>query len=212
MKKNFIPALFFIIPVLLLSTVAEAQKFRTGLHAGINGSQIWGDHMSGFNKGGLLAGVFVDFLYKPKMIFSFEMNYTDKGSRRIIDEFDQNPGDWNLYRLSYLEVPLIYKYSFARKFNVELALACGYLVGQKYIDRYRTEVPDADFARKYDASAFLGVNYILGDFLVAVRLQSSFLTVGKGKSNPIWAKTNTGWINIVSSFDVRYYLPFGKDK
>ena len=205
---SIIRNLIIVILLLAVNCTLNAQKFSNGIHLGINGSQVNGDDMGGFNKGGLLAGIFVEYRHKPKITWSFELNYTEKGSRRIIDEFDKNPGIWNLYKLSYLEVPLIFKYKFLPKFDVELALAYGLLVHQKYIDRNGTEDPEPNYARGYDANAFLGVTYHLSkSFSATARIQSSFVSVGKGKSNPIWSNTNTGLINLVTSFDLKYYLP-----
>jgi hypothetical protein len=209
MSNKFKRIFFYCLVLALLSGTGYCQKFKMGLQAGINGSQIWGDHMAGFNKGGLLAGVVVDFKYTEKVNFSFELNYTEKGSRRIINESNTNPGDWNLYKASYLEVPVIFTYKFPKNFDLNLALACGFLVHEKYIDSLGVEMPDIHMTRNYDANAFLGINYHFGkNFLFGVRIQSSFITIGKGKSHPVWAKTNTGWINIVTSALLRYYLPF----
>jgi len=114
---------------------------------GINGSQIWGDEMKGFNKGGVLAGVFIDFPVSKRSFFSMEMNYTQKGSRRMMDEFNQNPGLWNLLRISYIEVPIFYNYRFAEKADINIAFSHALKVGVKYVDLNGLEDPDYDFIR-----------------------------------------------------------------
>lgn len=55
--------------VVMASSESKAQVFYGGLQLGINGSQIWGDQMSGFNKGGVLAGVFIDFPVTKRVYF-----------------------------------------------------------------------------------------------------------------------------------------------
>ena len=90
LKPKFL--IFFSLLTFFIGLQTHAQVFYGGLQLGINGSQIWGDEMKGFNKGGVLAGVFIDFPVSKRSFFSMEMNYTQKGSRRMMDEFNQNPG------------------------------------------------------------------------------------------------------------------------
>jgi hypothetical protein len=190
----------------MISIKANCQKFYGGLHGGINGSQIWGDQMSGFNKGGLIAGVFIDYPWSQNAFFTMELNYTEKGSRSK-DGTSQTAGSWTLFKISYLEVPLLYNYSFAEKLDLNIGLYYGIKVGHNYIDSLGSEFPEYDFTRSSDFGIVGGINYRLGQkFKISIRESASLITIGAGKSNPIWAKTNTGMINIVTSFVIKYYF------
>ena len=183
-----------------------AQKFYGGLQGGINGSQIWGDKMKGFNKGGILAGVFIDFPIKQNVSITMEMNYTQKGSRSK-NGLMTTSGSWTLLKISYLEVPLFVNYKLTEKTDLNIGLYYGIKVGHKYIDSLGTEDAFSDPTRRYDFGISAGGNYRLGEkYLLSLRIGTSLATVGLGKSNPIWAKTNTGMINIVTSCFFKYYF------
>lgn len=185
---------------------AISQKFYGGLHAGINGSQIWGDKMSGFNKGGLIAGVFIDIPYSEKTFFSMELNYTEKGSRAK-DGLMTNAGSWTLLKITYLEVPVFINYRLSEKTDLNIGLYYGIKVGHNFIDSLGTQDAISDPTRSYDFGISGGGNYRLGKkFKLSFRAGASLVTVGLGKSNPIWAKTNTGMINIVTSCAIKYYF------
>jgi len=185
---------------------ANSQKFYGGLQAGINGSQINGDHMSGFDKGGLLAGVFIDFPYSQKVFFSMELNYSEKGSRSK-DGTMQTAGSWTLFKVSYLEVPLFINYRLSEKADLNIGLSYGIKVGHKFIDSLGIENPTADPTRPHDFEICGGGNYRLGDkFKVSLRAAASLISIEQGGSNPLWAKTNTGMINIVISCAIKYYF------
>jgi hypothetical protein len=199
--------IFLITALVFAGSNASSQVFYGGLQLGINGSQIWGDQMSGFNKGGVLAGVFVDFPVSKKIYFSMEMNYMQKGSRRMIDEYNQNPGLWNLLRISYFEMPIFFNYRCYEKVDLNIAFSHGIKVGVKYVDLNGIEDPQYDFIRPYEFGIYAGGNYRASKkFIFTYRAGGSLVTIGEGKSKPIWAKTNTGMINIVISCSVKYYF------
>lgn len=200
--------LIFALTTMLVLTGSKAnsQKFYGGIQAGINGSQVNGDHMSGFDKGGLLAGVFIDFPYSQNVFFSMELNYSEKGSRSK-DGTMQTAGSWTLFRISYLEVPLLINYRLSEKADLNIGLSYGIKVGHKFIDSFGIEIPTADPTRPHDFEICGGGNYRLGkNFKVSFRAAASFISIEQGKSNPLWAKTNTGMINIVISCAIKYYF------
>jgi hypothetical protein len=204
--KNRVLLIFFLILIILTGYQSNAQKFYGGLHLGINGSQIWGDKMAGFDKGGLLAGFFIDYPLTEDIFLTMELNYTEKGSRAK-DGLIENSGSWNMAKLSYLEVPIIFNYRLAEKIDLIIGLSYGIKVAHKYIDSLGTEFPEFDFTTSSDFGICGGVNYRLGQkFLVSIRGFSSLITIGKEESNPIWARTNRGFINHVVSCSLKYYF------
>jgi Outer membrane protein beta-barrel domain len=198
--------IFLTTTLLLICLEANSQKFYGGLQLGINGSQINGDHMSGFDKGGLLAGVFIDYPYSQRVFFTMELNYTEKGSRSK-DGTMQTAGSWTLFKISYLEVPLFINYKLSEKADLNIGLSFGLKVGHNYIDSLGTEDPNYDFTHPYDFGICGGGNYKLGNkFKLSLRAGASLITIGTGKSNPFWAKRNSGFINIVISGAIKYYF------
>ena len=200
--------LIFALTTMLVLTGSKAnsQKFYGGLQAGINGSQINGDHMSGFDKGGLLAGVFIDYPYSQRVFFTMELNYTEKGSKSK-DGTMQTAGSWTLAKISYLEVPLFINYKLSEKIDLNIGLSYGIKVGHKYFDSLDNEEPNIDRFRSSDFGICGGGNYKLGNkFKLSLRAGASLITIGKGKSNPFWAKRNSGFINIVISAGIKYYF------
>lgn len=205
---------YLVLITLIFSCVIPSfsQEFKGGLLMGMNGSQMSGDDMSGFDKGGFLGGVFIDYILSDKFEMSFELTYSQKGSRREISEKNLNPaGKWNSNKLSYLEVPLFAKYrfaSFAPKIKFHFGFAYGILVRQTYIDSLGNDVSNQDIKPKTsDLSFVTGGEYQLSDRLVIFgRYVNSFVTIGKRETNPYWSKTNRGYLNIVASVGFRFYL------
>jgi len=104
---------FFI----LLSVASFSQRFYGGVLAGFNGSQVEGDRYSGYNKPGIIGGVWAQTDVSDKLYWGMELKYNQKGSRKY-----QNPrkNDYNefLYRLDYIDLPVLagYKYNDAVSF------------------------------------------------------------------------------------------------
>jgi hypothetical protein len=73
--KNLLLVVLLLIPVVL-----NAQRFKGGVLVGFNGSQIDGDTWSGFYKGGLLAGAFVNTDLRDGFSAQLEIKYSSKGA------------------------------------------------------------------------------------------------------------------------------------
>ena len=205
MKKIII--LQTILLLISLHTFSQ-NKFKGGLIVGINGSQIDGDSMSGFDKGGLLAGVFIDFPLSAKTYLSMELLYSMKGSKQK----DQNSanyiyGPWYMLRLTYIDVPLLLNYKIREKVMINGGIACGILVGSKYLDHDRMEEPRFDAIRAYDFLPVIGLKLQLTKNLYFFsRYSYSAFNIGKDKSNMLWSRTNRGLHNNVVTGGVRFYI------
>ncbi len=108
------------------SGIVEAQVFTGGLSAGLVGSQVAGDNFSGYNKAGIFAGGFVALSVSEKSSLQMELTYFQKGSR-------ENPREKNqyqslIYRLNYVEIPVLYQYHTGR-FIIEAGPSAGVLTG-----------------------------------------------------------------------------------
>ena len=72
--------LLSIILLCVFSNI-KGQEFGGGVSLGASTSQVAGDRLGGFNKIGLLAGVFTNIKIKEKLAFQFEIIFIQKGSR-----------------------------------------------------------------------------------------------------------------------------------
>lgn len=155
--------------------LSYGQGFKGGLTFGITGSQINGDDIAGYDKFGLMAGVFVYTTKNPEQAFKTGAYYIGKGSRKR-----ENPdqGDYHTIKnhLDYVEIPFLYLYRWER-FSAEGGLAAAYLIrGFIEEDGYRIH-GDYNF-NPYDFSAILGMNFMLSEQLSSgLRLSYSVLPI-----------------------------------
>ena len=84
------------------------RAFHGGLTLGLSTTQIDGDGYGGFNKAGILFGGYVNSKLSDKVTGEFQLTYIQKGS---INPQNPSKGDFDYYRirLSYVEVPLIFR-------------------------------------------------------------------------------------------------------
>ncbi|NLJ07190.1 MAG: PorT family protein [Sphingobacteriales bacterium] len=196
----------------LFSSPTHAQYFHGGLLLGANGSQITGDNMLGFNKGGLLMGVFVEHrsIRQERLSLRMEMNYTQKGSRKVLDPYVNVPGIWNLYRADYLEVPIMADFLVYKKWGATGGLALGFNVYENYIDRYGTEDKNFNLAKKTESSLLIGIFYEFSEkFRFFLRYQSSLYNFSIADNTPfwqLWGNRHPGYIHVVASAGIRYYF------
>ncbi|MCX6285609.1 MAG: porin family protein [Bacteroidetes bacterium] len=116
--------LFFLLPLIGLS-----QKFNGGILAGGNVSQVDGDTYEGYHKVGYQAGAYVNLRVSPHSSFQLEMEYFQKGSRRASNPDSGVMDHSYLLRIHYLEIPVLYQYTFAKRFQVEAGPAVDVLLG-----------------------------------------------------------------------------------
>ena len=121
--KQLLLFFFFIFPAFL-----PAQRFNGGIFAGGLVSQVDGDYYGGFSKFGFLGGGLVSLRVSPHSAFQMELEYIQKGSRINADTLT-NTGTTYLFRFHYLEVPLLYQYTFAKRLSVEAGPAIDVLLG-----------------------------------------------------------------------------------
>ncbi len=104
------------------------QRFNGGIMAGGLVSQVDGDNNEGYHKFGFLGGAFVSLKISPRSSFQLEMEYIQKGARQNADSAT-NTGTTYLTRLNYLEIPLLYQFTFAKRFQAEAGPAADILLG-----------------------------------------------------------------------------------
>jgi hypothetical protein len=203
-KITGIVCLLFLAP-----SGASAQKFDGGLLAGGLLSQVDGDNWAGFSKGGYLGGGFVQLWISRHSSFQMEMEYIQKGSKKPA-YLDQ--GDYHSYllRLHYLEVPLLYQFTFLKRFSVEAGPAADVLLGfSEQTDGQ--EVPNRYPFRQVTLAGILGASgYITRHLKATFRFNYSLLSIRQsqppGDRPSVWRKIlfEVGQYNNVLSLSVSY--------
>ena len=151
MKKTLLVLSLIIFTVL----GAEAQKARVGLKGGINFANLDSDtdydSKTGFHFGAYAELGAAGFAVQPEVLFSA------KGAKEI--------------NLSYIEIPILLKKSFAKVLNIHVGPQFGFLTkaeeddtGSDIKDRYKSSDISAVFGAGLDLPGGLnaGARYVLG--------------------------------------------------
>lgn len=194
MIKKLTKYLFVCLTIFTFQSVsAQNQVFHTGIQLGVNGTQIGGDDYAGFNKAGIFAGAYVNYLLADIWYMQFEINYSQAGSR------NNNPkkGDLFLARLDYIQIPLSIGLKYSKVFSFEAGAYYGRLI-HSYIENNRISVkrpyyPDLNDG---DLGVLIGLFYNFNSkFMAHARFFTSVL--------PVWLRNtgsqNIGWVNKVSN-------------
>ena len=102
---------FPFVCCLLFFLNLNAQDFGGGGKLGISTSQVGGDNLAGFNKAGIIIGMFANKKISPFLSFQAEMTYIQKGSNNP-NMSNNNHNNYLLQdiSLSYIEIPLFLQY------------------------------------------------------------------------------------------------------
>jgi hypothetical protein len=206
--KHLLIILLFVFPALL-----PAQRFNGGIIAGGLVSQVDGDNNAGYHKLGFLGGGLVSLRLSSTSSLQMELEYIQKGSRGT-DTI--NYTDF-LMRFSYLEVPLLYQFTFAKRFSIEAGPAMDVLLGS-YEERDGLEVPAiyAEPLRDITLAGIFGVSGFISKHLKAnFRFNYSLLSIRKPSDTYpadyryiLWQK---GQFNNVLSLSLLWYFKPNED-
>lgn len=122
MKTHFTVKIFLTISLFLLSANLLAQRFKGGVMAGVNVSQIDGDSWAGYNKAGLVGGAFVYTDFTDKWGAQMEIRYAAKGSAT-----PKNYSYSRKYRLQYIEIPVLATFKALKYIAFQGGLSFGYM-------------------------------------------------------------------------------------
>ena len=182
--------------------VVHAQRFVAGISGGLSTSQVDGDGYGGFNKAGITVGGFVNTHLSEKVIGQFEINYINKGSKKVPDH---EKGDYSYYllKLNYIEIPILLKFEF-HKFTYEVGLSYGKLLRGEEFDESGTFVTVGPF-NPSEFALNVGLNYTLYKQLsLDCRYSRSILPIrDKAVVTPRWG-INGGSYNSVICFILKY--------
>lgn len=116
----------FLLTALLCNLSLFAQKFEAGFVGGFSASQISGDGLAGFDKGGARLGAYISYPLQNKRInFEVGMQYIQKGSKEPSGERGISNYNMNLH---YVEVPFTVNYSLKNGLLLETGVGAGILV------------------------------------------------------------------------------------
>ena len=183
--------LLLFLTLLVAASTLFAQRFDAGLIAGFNGSQVEGDAFKGYNKAGILAGIFVQTDIAPAVVAGMEIKYSQKGSRK---KYDPKHPEIEKYvmRLGYIDIPLFLGFRTNQRSMIIGGISPGVLIHSKEIGAYGEFPPqDQHPFKDFDLQPFVGFQF---DFLerasVDLRMALSVVPI---RNKP--AGTNYYWLN-----------------
>ena len=192
-----------------LTLSIQAQNFGGGVILGLSASQVGGDNLGGFNKAGLLTGVFANKSISELLSFQMEMTYIQKGSK---NPNMNKPEHLNYLRedisSSYIEVPLLLQYNQSEILKIEGGVQLAYLIDGYYNDylgkiAYQNSSPFI----KYDIGLLLGLDYAYSkNISLNTRISNSILPIGaEDYVHPSsFNSSRKGKYNSVLSFAIHY--------
>lgn len=200
-------SLFILVLVFTTSLLFAQEGFKGGLLLGAVASQVDGDRLEGYYKGGAQAGVFVVNKFNKKTGITIEMKYIQKGSSvNHIDSINPQNNRYYKLRLNYVEVPFMFNFYMKKKFMLELGAGFSYLFrAREDTDGNGFMEPTPQF-KKFDVPFVFGLCYYPFDkFHIDFRYSYSMLAIRNHPGNQTWY-FNRGQYNNLLSFGM--YLHF----
>jgi len=181
MKKRYFVQNYKMIRICLFSllfvpSALFSQRFNAGILAGGLVSQVDGDTYDGYHKFGFLAGAFVNLRVSKHSSFQMEMQYIQKGSRNANDSAHMSDNTY-LLRIHYLEIPVLYQYTFGKRFAAEIGPAMDVTLGS-YEESNLQEVQNTVPMRPVTLAGIVGVSgYITPHLKATFRFNYSLLSI-----------------------------------
>lgn len=172
----------FVIFVLCFNFThhSQAQSFVGKLILGVNGSQIDGDGIGGYNRAGLVAGVGAEFPIDGRWTVQPEVFYSQRGSQSSTDEQDMQQ-IFTTFVMNYVDLPVVFQ--FYAKDN--LIFHGGPAVSYLFDARYEDGAGDSGYSRDYmfkqiDVLAIIGMEYrFLDNLSIHLRANYSMMPINK---------------------------------
>ena len=188
----------------------NAQNFGGGLVLGLSSSQVNGDDLGGFNKAGILMGIFTNKLIYSSINFQIEMNFIMKGSDNKnmtkIEHKDYNRPDISL---SYIEIPLLLQYQQNNLLDIEGGILFGYLINGYYNDLNGKLNSDINPFIKYDIGLLVGLTYKYSEKIYFnTRISNSIIPIGQEdyEETSSYVASKKGKYNSVLSLSIKYNI------
>jgi len=173
MYRKFFKYILILSCCIFFASSLSAQRFKAGLIAGINLSQLDGDDLAGYNKLGLNVGGRVVANLQGKWDASLELLLSQKGSRfnnkdgfsiyeRIHLNYVEAPvminfSDWLQEEEDYYKINFSAGFSFARLFDFEVTQFDGVDLTDSRV--YKRNTFNLLIGATYFATKNIGVNF-----------------------------------------------------
>jgi hypothetical protein len=207
-----------IIAILLFAAIfAFPQSFYGGLMAGFNGSQVEGDKSSGYQKMGFVGGAWTQTDVNEKVYWGLELKFNQKGSR--INPTAKNGYYKYIYRLNYIDLPVLAGYRINDKVSAFAGLSFGVLLSKSGYDLYG---PDPTIAysslHNWELGMLAGIKVDFDQilqydwarkFVFDIRFQYSMLSIYQDFS-PFFSYYTLGQFNNMISMALFYRIDFGR--
>ena len=215
-RKKLKSVFIALLAITLATGSSVAQRFTGKLIAGINGSQIEGDGFGGFYQAGILAGVGADFQINDRWSIGPEFLYSGKGSRVTLDQIEQLGLPRVIYRLNYLDLPIIATCKIRDGFRVLGGASVNYLLVAKIDDGGNLGFLDRRFLfEDFDYQVLVGMEYeVFDNVWLQGRWSYSAISINKLGPNNVGFPTITGmrggFFNNLLQFSLRFNLKRGE--
>lgn len=202
-----------VIFIILLTTCLNSYSqntFKSGLLAGICGSQIEGDGYAGYNKMGFIVGGFTNTELSEKWSAQFEIYFINKGSFKAAKP---SAGIYNqfYFNINYIEVPIAVRYHH-KQFMFEIGPYIAKFLSYKYKDEFgERKQPFVNYpVNSFDFGGFVGINFMATDKLIInLRSKNSLVPFRNFQSfdqnigilNKLF---NNGWYHLDLNLTLRY--------
>jgi len=192
----------WIIILVLISAIslnASSQRFNGGIVAGGDVSQVDGDEMAGYHKGGLIFGGFINTNLNEKLKAQFEIIYIAKGSKQTPDS--ANPQrEYRRISLNYIEVPVVIQWWYQKlRLYVEGGLGFGVLIADKEEDA-NGELNGYMVGpyKKFELSGLVGLNFAITDqLMIGMRGSYSILPIANEQLITTWKRYGGTYNNVI---------------
>jgi hypothetical protein len=206
--KSWIYSICFIgVLTLFTALKSQAQRdfFKATAVAGFNFSQIDGDRFGGYDKLGLNIGIGISHSFSDQLRAGFEMNFSQKGSKKRIDPKAQFAQTF-VIKSTYIDLPILAYFSPTEesKFTFMAGPNFGVYSGGTIDDG--AIVRDAEF-RKFDLALLLGVEYQLTESLGAqLRHSTSLIRIGDQFANGLNVWNRIGMYNRFFTIALAFHI------
>ncbi|WP_426483999.1 porin family protein [Flavobacterium sp. 2] len=169
---------------------ANAQDVKFGLKGGFNLSNISGD-TEGLNfksKAGFNVGGFAEIKLSDEFAIQPEILYSTQGAKVKNQEVELPSGTYTTdvnFNLSYINIPVMFKYYVAEQFNIQAGPQIGFLTSAKMkakVDGFNgsSETDAKEFFESLDFGLNLGAGYDFTDhFSADIRYNLGLANIAK---------------------------------
>lgn len=197
-----------IILMIFTGTAVFSQRFEGGVLGGLNASQVDGDSYSGYNKPGIVGGVYVITDLSPTLYSGMEIKFAQKGSRKN-PNFKTEDQIKYIMRLNYIDLPLYLGARTSERTSILAGISAGYLFSGKEFNNYG-ELPEEDRHpfNDFDIQGFLGFRFQMTDRLsVDLRGAYSLLPIREQPGEVLSYWLDSQFSNLLST-TILYRLDF----